>query len=120
MAFEYPDDVQAQLSGTTLAPPNYRHVVEQFFGATGMVETSEDHWRHFDSGKRDVTEKAPREIAIDAVAAFVERIQQGKRRTPEHVRPKARSPRFSAGWPWTSGGKSHGKNDAIREVFANS
>lgn len=47
VAFEYPDGVQAQLSGTTLAPPAYRDVTEQFFGPKGMIETSENHWRHF-------------------------------------------------------------------------
>jgi predicted dehydrogenase len=35
VAFEYPNGVQGQLSGTTLAPPGYRDVVEQFFGEKG-------------------------------------------------------------------------------------
>ena len=86
VAFEYANNVQAQLSGSTLAPPNYRHVVEQFFGQTGMIETSEDHWRHFDSGKKDVTEKAPREISIDSVAEFVRRVLENK---PENTGARA-------------------------------
>jgi len=32
VAFEYDHGVQGQLSGTTLASPGYRNVVEQFFG----------------------------------------------------------------------------------------
>jgi predicted dehydrogenase len=77
VAYHFDKGVQGQLSGTTLAPRNYRHVVEQFFGELGMVETSETHWRHF-QGEKDVTEKSPRNITIDAVAEFVARIAEGK------------------------------------------
>jgi myo-inositol 2-dehydrogenase / D-chiro-inositol 1-dehydrogenase len=82
VAFEYDKGIQAQLAGSTLAPRNYRHVVEQFFAVSGMIETSETHWRHFQSGQQDITEKTPRNNTIDAVAAFVDRIAQGK---PENV-----------------------------------
>ncbi len=78
VAYEYADGVQGQLSGTTLAPPGYRDVMEQFFGETGMVETSENHWRHFKGKGDEVTEKSPRNITIDSVAEFVSRIQEGK------------------------------------------
>lgn len=82
VAYEYDKGVQGQLSGATIAPPNYRHVVEQFFGRVGMVETSENHWRHFQGPQIDVTEKSPRNITIDAVAEFVARVASGK---PENV-----------------------------------
>jgi predicted dehydrogenase len=78
VAYEYPKGIQGQLSGSTLAPRNYRHVVEQFFGESGMIETSETHWRHFQSGEKDITEKSPRNITIDSVAEFVSRISEGK------------------------------------------
>jgi predicted dehydrogenase len=78
VAYEYDKGVQGQLSGTTLAPRNYRHVVEQFYGELGMVETSESHWRHFQGGQKDVTEPAPRNITIDAVSEFVARIAEGR------------------------------------------
>jgi hypothetical protein len=57
-------------------------VTEQFFGESGMVETSENFWRHFQSGKHDLTEKSPRSTTIDSVAEFVKRISEGK---PENV-----------------------------------
>lgn len=82
VAYEYNKGVQGQLSGTTLAPRNFRHVVEQFYGELGMVETSENHWRHFQGGQKDVTEKSPRNITIDSVAEFVARIAEGR---PENV-----------------------------------
>lgn len=82
VAYEYNDGRQGQLSGTTVAPRNYRHVTEQFFGESGMVETSENFWRHFQSGKHDVTEKSPHNITIDSVSEFVKRISEGK---PENV-----------------------------------
>jgi myo-inositol 2-dehydrogenase / D-chiro-inositol 1-dehydrogenase len=82
VAYEYNDGRQGQLSGTTVAPRNYRHVTEQFFGESGMVETSENFWRHFQSGKQDITEKSPHNITIDSVTEFVKRISEGK---PENV-----------------------------------
>lgn len=78
VAYEYDGGVQAQLSGSTLAPPGYRHVTEQFFGESGMVETSEGFWRRFHRPDHDFTEKSPRNISIDAVAEFVRRIIEGQ------------------------------------------
>lgn len=78
IAFEYANGVQGSLLGATLAANNYRHVTEQFFGAKGMVETSENFWRHYKNRDDDVTEKSPRNITIDSVAAFVQRISDGK------------------------------------------
>lgn len=81
VAYEYANGVQGSLLGATLAANNYRHVTEQFFGSKGMVETSENFWRHVKSRDEDVTEKSPRNITIDSVAAFVKRIADG---TPEN------------------------------------
>jgi predicted dehydrogenase len=78
VAYEYPGAVQGQLSGTTLAPPGYRDVVEQFFGEKGMIETSENHFRHFRKPGDDVFEKTPRNITIDSVADFIARVAEGR------------------------------------------
>jgi len=78
VAFEYAKGVQGQLSGTTLAPTGYRDVIEQFFGTSGMIETSENHWRHFRGAQQETMEKSPRNITIDSMAAFIDRIQTGK------------------------------------------
>jgi len=78
VAFEYKDGVQGQLSGATLAPRGYRDVVEQFFGDSGFIETSENHWRHFRGPGQEMFEKTSRNNTIDSVAAFVQRIQEGK------------------------------------------
>ena len=82
VAFQYDQGAQGQLSGATLAPGNYRHVTEQFFGEAAMVETSENFWRHFRTPQDDVTEKSPRNITIDSMEAFFQRIAQGR---PENV-----------------------------------
>lgn len=82
VAYEYDNGRQGQLSGSTLAPRNFRHVTEQFFGELGMVETSENFWRHFQSGKHDVMEKSAQSTTIDSVTEFVKRISEGK---PENV-----------------------------------
>ena len=78
VAYDYKDGVEGQLSGMTLAPPGYRDVVEQFFGPKGMIETSENHFRHFRGRGQETVEKTPRNNTIDSVAAFVQRIADGK------------------------------------------
>lgn len=78
VAFDYGNGVEGQLSGMTLAPRGYRDVVEQFFGAKGVIETSENHWRHFRGRGDETREPAPRNNTIDSVAAFVQRISEGK------------------------------------------
>ena len=78
VAYEYGNGVQGQLSGTTLAPAGYRDVVEQFFGEKGVIETSENHWRHFQGRGQETVEKSPRNITIDSVADFVGRIAEGR------------------------------------------
>lgn len=78
VAYEYADGVEGQLSGMTLAPTGYRDVVEQFFGSKGVIETSENHWRHFRAKGQETMEPSPRNNTIDSVAAFVQRISDGK------------------------------------------
>ncbi len=78
VAYEYDNGVQGQLSGMTLAQAGYRDVVEQFFGERGMIETSENHWRHVRGRGQETTEKSPRNITIDSVADFVSRIAEGR------------------------------------------
>ncbi|MGH9661767.1 MAG: Gfo/Idh/MocA family protein, partial [Bryobacteraceae bacterium] len=64
VAYEYDNGVQGQLSGATLASSEYRDVGEQFFGEKGMVETSENHWRHYRGRGQETAEKSPRNISI--------------------------------------------------------
>jgi myo-inositol 2-dehydrogenase / D-chiro-inositol 1-dehydrogenase len=78
VAFDYGNGLEGQLSGMTIAPPGYRDVVEQFFGSKGMIETSENHFRHFKGRGQETFEKTPRNNTIDSVAAFVRRISEGK------------------------------------------
>lgn len=78
VAFTYPGGVQGQLSGATLASTGYRDVVEQFFGEKGMVEVSENHWRHFRAPGDESSEKSPRNISIDSVSEFVQRIAENR------------------------------------------
>jgi myo-inositol 2-dehydrogenase / D-chiro-inositol 1-dehydrogenase len=78
VAFQYDKGVEGQLLGMTLAPNGYRDVVEQFFGDSGVIETSENHWRHFAGRGQETIEKAPRNITIDSVSEFVSRIVEGK------------------------------------------
>lgn len=78
VAYTYPGGTQGQLSGATIASPGYRDVVEQFFGSQGMIETSENHFRHFRKAGDESTEKTPRPLTIDAVEEFVRRIAENR------------------------------------------
>ncbi len=51
--------------------------MEQYFGEKGVVETLENHWRHFAGPGKETSEKSPRNITIDAVAEFVSRVSDG-------------------------------------------
>jgi len=82
VTYDYSNNVQGCLIGTTLGPPTYRVVNERFFGDKGGIETASAYWQHFRSRDDIVTEKAPRGETIDAVDAFVKRIAEG---TPENT-----------------------------------
>jgi hypothetical protein len=43
-----------------------------------MIETSENHWRHYRGPGLETTEKSPRNISIDSVADFISRIAEGR------------------------------------------
>lgn len=76
VVFTYADGTKAQLSGATIAPPGYREVSEQFFGAKAMIETSENQIRYRYSSVNEKVEKMPRNMTIDAVEEFVKRIAE--------------------------------------------
>ncbi len=76
--YQYPRNVKGSLWGTTLAPRNHRDVREEFFGEAGWLETSALGWRYRLEGKEAAEVKSPRNISIDSVVAFVNRIQSGR------------------------------------------
>lgn len=78
VTFDYADNVQGHLNGTMIAPRFYRDVKEQFFGERGVIETHRQYWRHYRGAGDIVTEKEPREITIDALQEFIQRIREGR------------------------------------------
>ena len=82
VSYDYGDGVEALLLGGTLAPRFHREVYERFMGSKGIVETASEYWKHYRDRDDVMEEKSPRNVAIDAVEQFVERIAEGK---PENV-----------------------------------
>lgn len=78
VSYEYGDEVQADLCGSTLAPSFQRDVREEFYGSVAWVQTSENGWRYKVSATEGAEEKSPHNITIDSMQAFVNRIQSGK------------------------------------------
>ncbi len=76
VTFRYAEGLSGSLIGTTLGPPGYRDVAEQFFGSDGVVETAAEYWKHFKDGKVVLREESPRNVTIDAMAEFVRRIAE--------------------------------------------
>ena len=57
VSFLFENGVQGALIGTTLAPSFYRHVHEQYFGETGVIETAAEYWKHY-RGRNDSFEES--------------------------------------------------------------
>jgi myo-inositol 2-dehydrogenase/D-chiro-inositol 1-dehydrogenase len=77
VTYQYPGSVQGTLCGTTLSPEFHRDVREEYFGAEGWLETSENGWRYQRSATDTAGERSPRNISIDSIAAFVKRVESG-------------------------------------------
>lgn len=78
VAFEYPGGVQGTLLGITAAPQFYRNVFEQFHGEKGVLEVSENFFRHHRAKGDTIDEKAPQNPSYDSLPAFVQRVASGK------------------------------------------
>ncbi len=79
VVFTWENGLHAGLTGSFIASPRYRDVKELFFGDTGTVETAQEHWVHYRNGLNDFKrENSPRNIAIDSVASFINRIAEGR------------------------------------------
>jgi predicted dehydrogenase len=76
--FTYPSGVQASLSGTQLTPLHYRDVHETFVGETSVVETARHYWKHYQDRDKIAEERETREITIDALEDFVNRVRDGR------------------------------------------
>ncbi len=78
VTFTYAGDVQANLTGSQIAPLWHRDVAERFYSAGMVVETAREYWK-LHKGRGDVTEeREPRDITIDALAEFVKRVAEGR------------------------------------------
>jgi len=82
VTFTYVNNVHAAFTGSQITPPFYRSAMEQFYGATGVIETSRQYWTHYRGTSDAVTETIPEDITINAVNEFVDRIRSG---SPENT-----------------------------------
>ena len=82
VTFTYANNVHAAFTGSQITPPFYRSAMEQFYGATGVIETSRQYWTHYRGTSDAVTETIPEDITINAVNEFVDRIRSG---SPENT-----------------------------------
>ncbi len=88
VTFDYADNVQATLNGSSITSPFFRQVFERFHGAKMAVETARHYLRYYpgERGADPVVEKPPRRIDAISVEGFVTRVLEG---TPENVGVRA-------------------------------
>lgn len=85
VTYDYPDDVQMTFAGSQMTPRYFRSNKERYIGAAGVIETAREYWS-YNIGNGAVTEKAERDITVDALQAFVQRVAEGK---PENTGVRA-------------------------------
>jgi len=77
VTYDYPGGVQMTFLGSQMTPRWFRSNRERFIGDKGFIETAREYWT-YNTGAGPVTEKSPHDISIDALAAFVRRVKEGK------------------------------------------
>ena len=84
VTYDYANNVQATLSGSSIATPFFREVYERFHGETVAVEIARNYLKYYPGrkGADPVRETPARNIDIDSMEAFVSRVLDGK---PENV-----------------------------------
>ncbi len=84
VTYDYAKNVQATLSGSSIATPFFREVYERFHGETVAVEIARNYLKYYPAqkGADPVTETPPRSIDAISVEAFITRVLEGK---PENV-----------------------------------
>ncbi len=93
VTYEYANGLKGFLTATQLAVKRYWEVNEQFFGTEGVLETERKYYKWY-RGPEDVVEvRSKREITIDAVEAFLDRVVAGK---PENGAPEACQSTFTS------------------------
>lgn len=82
VTFTYANNVQAAFTGSQITPPFFRSAMKQFYGASGVIETSRQYWTHYRGANEATTETIPDDITANAVSEFIQRIRSG---TPENT-----------------------------------
>ena len=82
VTFTYANNVAGAFTGSQITPPFFRSAMEQFYGATGVLETSRQYWTHYRGPGDTSTETFPGDITQNAVDEFIKRIQSG---SPENT-----------------------------------
>ena len=79
VSFNYADGLDASLTGSFIASPKYRDVNEVYFCENGTIETAQEYWIYYRNGFNDYKkEDSPRNIGIDSVVSFIDRVADGK------------------------------------------
>ena len=84
VVYEYPGGLRGILMAAQLTPARYRDVREHFFGSAGVLETHRAYYKWYRGEGPIAKVDSRREITIDAVEDFLEKVVAGK---PENTVP---------------------------------
>jgi predicted dehydrogenase len=80
LSFQFPDGIHVNFEANQISPPGFSKVGEEFTGTKGVLLTSRSRMIHHTGPKPDNAETitSKRDITIDAIEAFIGRVQSGQ------------------------------------------
>jgi predicted dehydrogenase len=82
LSFEFPDSIHVNFEANQISPPGFSKIGEEFTGTKGVITTSRGRMTHMKGPKESETIDSKRDITIDAIEQFLDRILTGN---PENV-----------------------------------
>jgi predicted dehydrogenase len=77
LSFEFPNNVHVNFEANQISPAGFSKVGEEFTGTKGVITTSRGRMVHIKGPKDSEIMDSKRDITIDAIERFLERIQNG-------------------------------------------
>jgi predicted dehydrogenase len=82
LSFEFPDNINVNFEANQISPRGFSKIGEEFTGTTGVITTSRGRMVHIKGPNDSETMDSKRDITIDAIEQFLDRILTGN---PENV-----------------------------------
>ena len=85
LTYEFPKGLHVNFEANQISPPGFRKVGEEFTGRSGVITTARDAMVHIKGPKDSETIKSKRDITMDCIEQFLDRIQAGRPENMTHA-----------------------------------